>query len=740
MVLLNGKRRHRGAVIAWNDAYGMQEGAQGPDLSVIPAIALRQVEVLRDGASAQYGSDAIAGVLNLLLKDDRSGGSVELRTGTHAAGDGGGYAFAGNAGLPLGRTGFANLSIEYGNTNATSRSGQRRDAAALIAAGNLDVDDPAQIWGSPEINDDLKLFGHAGHLFGNGVQLYGHANYARREVISFFYFRNPNTRGGVFSNDGGRTLLVGDVLAARGGGSANCPTVVISDDAPDPMALQRVIDDPHCFSFRELFPGGFTPRFGGTVRDASAGAGVRGQFPDGTLWDASVSAGTNTAEFFFINTVNASLGPGSPTRHRPGGYGQREIGVNFDVRRALTRRVHVAGGAEWRRERFAIGLGDPASWLAGPYASQGFSVGSNGLNGFGPLAAGAWGRGNVAVYGDVEWRGVEREWTVGAATRFEHFADFGATLNGKLSGRYPLSDAVAVRGSASTGFRAPTPGQQNAFNVTTIFDFNRRDLFNVGTIPSTSEIARLRGGLPLAPERSVNYSAGVVVGTGPVTLTADYFRIDLSDRLILSRTFTLEPREVHGLLADGVTAAGEMSDFRFFTNDLQTRTQGLDLVAAWTPPTFDGSTALSLVFNHTDTAVTDVNPALLSPDWVTDRVRNLEEAHPRTRWHVAVDQAVGRWRLLGRLSYYGDWFDYRDAFVYAGKPIVDVEAAWPLSDAVSLVVGSQNVLNTYPDENPKATDPAVGFWGGNLYPPSAPFGFNGGYYYARIDVRWAGDG
>ena len=286
----------------------------------------------------------------------------------------------------------------------------------------------------------------------------------------------------------------------------------------------------------------------------------------------------------------------------------------------------MAGGAEWRRERFTIGLGDPASWQAGPYASQGFSVGSNGLNGFGPLAAGAWGRGNGAVYADVEWQGAEREWTAGGATRFEYFADFGATINGKLSGRYPLSDAVAVRGSASTGFRAPTPGQQNAFNVTTIFDFNRRDLFNVGTIPSTSGIARLRGGRPLAPERSVNYSAGVVVGTGPVTLTADYFRIDLSDRLILSRTFTLEPREVDGLLADGVTAAREMSDFRFFTNDLRTRTQGLDLIAAWTPPAFDGSTALSLVFNHTDTAVTDVNPALLSPDWVTDRVRNLEEA------------------------------------------------------------------------------------------------------------------
>ena len=222
LLLVNGKRRHRGAVIAWNDAYGMQEGAQGPDLSVIPAIALRQVEILRDGAAAQYGSDAIAGVMNLLLRDERSGGRVELRGGSFGAGDGGGYSFAGNAGLPLGRTGFANLSLEYGNTNSTSRSAQRRDAAALAAAGNTAVRDPVQVWGSPDVDDDLKLFGNFGHLLAGGAQLYGHANYASREVVSFFYWRNPNTRGGVFSNDGGRTLLVGDARAARGAGSAGC--------------------------------------------------------------------------------------------------------------------------------------------------------------------------------------------------------------------------------------------------------------------------------------------------------------------------------------------------------------------------------------------------------------------------------------------------------------------------------------------------------------------------------------
>ena len=732
LVLVNGKRRHRGAVIAWQGS-GVADGAQGPDLSTIPAIALRGVEVLRDGAAAQYGSDAIAGVLNLLLKDDRAGGRVELRSGTHAAGDGREYGVAANAGLPLGRAGFANFSLEYGESGSTDRSVQRADAAGLIAAGNGHVRDPAQRWGAPDVGDDLKLFANLGHLFANGVQAYGHANYARRDVLTFFYYRNPNTRGGVFSNDGGRTLLVGDVLAARGDGSANCPAVAIEDNVPDPAALERVFDDPHCFSFQELFPGGFAPRFGGVERDASVVGGVRGALPGGVLWDASVAAGTNTADFSMRNTVNASLGPATPTTFDVGLYGQREVGVNLDLRRSLTDRVHLAGGVEWRREQFRIGLGQPESWLQGPYAAQGFSVGSNGSPGFGPIAAGRWSRANAAVYGDVELRG-ERGWVVGAAARLEEYEDFGATLNGKLSGRVPLSARFALRGSLSTGFRAPTPGQQNAFNVSTQYIFALDDLVNNGTIPSTSAVARLRGGRPLTPERSANVSVGAVAGGGPFTLTADYFRIDLSDRLTLSRLFALDPTEVDRLLAEGITSAGNLANFRFFTNDLETRTQGLDLVTAWTPPSLGGATAISLVFNYTDTTAIDFNPALLNPDQLADRIRLLEEALPNTRWNATVGQAVGRGTLLGRLGYYGGWFDRRDAQRYRGTPILDVEATWPVSDAVSLTLGSRNVLNAYPDENP---DPGRL---GNRYPPSTPFGFSGGFYYVRLNYQWRAAG
>ena len=725
LVLVNGKRRHRSAIITWS-SNGVSDGAQGPDISAIPAIALRQVEVLRDGAAAQYGSDAIAGVLNFLLKDDPSGGSVEFRSGVHHDGGGGGYTLAGNVGLPLGATGFANLSLEYGNSSPSDRSIQRSDAAALIAAGNRDVRDPAQIWGSPDIDDDLKFFGNFGHLFSNGLQFHGHANYAGKKVDGGFFFRNPNTRGGVFSNDAGKTLLVGDGRAARGEGSALCPTVTIANHVPDPSALDRVFADPDCFSFQELFPGGFTPRFGGDAADTSVTAGLRGFASNGIVWDATVSVGSNEADFFIYNTVNASYGPDTPTSFDPGLYRQREIGVNFDVSYPVNDMLNLAAGAEWRDEQFTVGLGQQESWDFGPYAPQGFSAASNGFPGFSPIAAGNWSRGNVAAYGDVEWRGPEERWTLGAAVRVEDFEDFGTTVNGKLSGRVRLGNAVALRASVSNGFRAPTPGQQNTFNVSTQFDSTLMDLVNRGTIPSTSELADRYGGRPLQPETSVNYTVGTVVDTGAFTFTADYFRIDLSDRFGNSRDINLSPDEVDILVAEGITSAGNLRTFRFFINDFSTHTQGIDVISTYTPTALGGNTAFSFAFNHTNTEVTEFNPRTLSPN----RIRRLEEALPETRWNFIANQSVGRVDVVSRLSYYGGWFDGDDPEFYSGKPIVDLELSLPLSDSTTLAFGSQNVFNTYPGESP------VGLRNGERYSEYTPWGFNGAYHYFGLSYSW----
>ena len=738
LVLVNGKRRHRSSIIDWHGGNGVAYGSQGPDISAIPAIALRQVEVLRDGAAAQYGSDAIAGVMNFQLKDANSGGTLEFDTGTFQEGDGEAFNVAGNVGLPLGATGFANLSLEYGSSNPTNRSAARSDAIALLAAGNTHVvSDTPQIWGSPEVDDDLKLFGNFGHAFATGVQLYAHTNYARKQVTGGFFFRNPNTRGGVFSGDGGNTLLVGDRLWAQTGmpGAGNCPMVPIADDVPDAAALAAVAADPNCFTLYERFPGGFTPSFGGKAQDVSLVGGVRGFTDAGFNWDASFTVGAHETDLFIRDTVNASLGYDTPTAFDLGSNRQRELGVNFDVSYAATDMVNVAVGAEWRDEQYQTTEGDPDSWTVGPYGrGQGFSAGSNGFFGYGPLAAGTWSRSNVAVYGDVEISDEDDLWTVGGAVRFEHFEDFGATTNGKVSARFAF-----VRASVSSGFRAPTPGQQNGFNISTIFDPGLGDLVNNGVIPSISPVAALRGGVPLEPERSLNYTAGVVFDTGPFNFSADYFRIDVSDRIGITSNFALRDDEIAGLLAQGIDSARDLKNFRFFTNAFDTASQGVDVVTTYTPIALRGNTVFSAVFSFTDTEVTDNEKGLLNDR----RLAEYAYALPRVRWNVGVNQRVGRVQLLGRVNYYGAWYDWDSGFnqvflplggveqgFFAGRPIVDVEGSIDLYDGTTLAIGVQNLFDTYPQESARAMSV------GEKYSEYTPWGFNGAYYYARIRYAW----
>ena len=732
LVLVNGKRRHRSSVVAW--FAGVTDGAQGPDISTIPAIALRQVEVLRDGASAQYGSDAIAGVLNFLLKDDRSGGSVEVSTGTYRAGDGDAYTVAGNFGLPVGAAGFANLSFEYGGADPTDRSVQRADAAALIAAGNDAVADPAQIWGNPTIDGDLKLFGNFGSVFAEDMQFYGHASYANKKVTEGFYFRNPNTRQNIYTLDGGETLLIGDVRQAAGRGPANCPTVRITDHVPDPAALAQVFADPNCFSFQEIAPGGFTPRFGGVVTDMSAVAGLRRIAETSLTWDAGASYGVHESDFFFENTVNASLGPETPRDFDPGLYRQEDVTLNLDLAYAVSHELNLAAGAEWRNESFTVGAGDRASWEVGPFAAQGFVPASNGFPGFADYTAGTWDRSNLAAYGDVELHGSDDRWSAGGALRVERFDLFGTTTNGKVSARFALGDAVALRGGASTGFRAPTPGQQNAINVQTFLN-DQLELTDSGTVPSTFAAARRHGGATLRPETSRNLTAGLVVDTGAFKLTADAFRVAIADRLALSGVISTDAEDRALLLADGITAAETLTLFRFFINDFSTRTQGIDVVSTWTPSRLGGNTVFSLTMNHTDTRMTEESDLLAPGD-----VLALERGVPKTRWNVAVNQRLGRLRLLGRVSYYGDWVDLFDARfvrgadspVLDGKYIVDGEFSVELTDDISLPVGGQNVFDDFSDRNDVLADALGVPWS-----QFTPWGFSGGYYYTRLNYDWS---
>ena len=778
LVLVNGKRRHRTAVITWY-GNGLADGSQGPDIAVVSGLALDQAEVLRDGASAQYGSDAIAGVMNFVLKNDRSGGSIEVKTGGYLfgedvtserfqggsiPGDGEMYAVSGNIGLPLGESGFLNLTGEYGNTSNTDRSTQRDDATALINAGNSYVRRPAQIWGSPKVSNDIKLWANMGYLFGDNMSFYSHGNYVSKQVEGGFYFRNPGTRSGVFGTrnaDGQRILLVGDMLDAADGvldGSAGCPEVPVTDDGVvmDQAALNQVLSDPNCFSFRELFPGGFTPQFGAYVLDASAVAGLEGTSGD-LRWDASASWGKSNLDFYMYNTVNASLGPDQPCAgtdreisfvvpdqqctpwFNPGIYDQQEMNLNLDLSYKLDDRMNLAGGAEFRNERFEIIRGSTESWTEGPLASQGFTPGSNGFTGFGPLTEGSWNRYNFAAYADLEINDRDGNWTLGFAQRIEHFSDFGMTANGKFAARLGLTDQFALRASVQSGFRAPTPGQQNAFNISTIYDPAIMDLTNNGTIPSTNPLARHFGGQPLKPEKSVNLALGTVYDTGPFNLSMDFFQIRVSDRLTTSADRTLSPEEIRQLEEDGIIReGGVLARFRFFINDFSTTTTGIDLVGAYDIQGASGSTTtISSAWNWTRTEVTEFNENTLN----AHRIRILEEGLPNVRGNLAVNHSfAGGTRFLVRGSYWGGYFDGEQPYYesnpdntidYPARMLVDMEAAHTFADRWTLTVGGTNVLNTYPEEYPGA---AAGV--GNRYGQFTPFGFNGGFYYSRIGYSW----
>ena len=766
LVLVNGKRRHRSAVIAWL-GNGISDGSQGPDVSVVPSIAVRQVELLRDGAAAQYGSDAIAGVVNFELRDAREGASVVVSTGsflTPNAGDpatcggsadagasahscdgiggrAGDYSLAANVGLPVGAAGFANLSLEYGAAEPTNRAVQRADAAALVGAGNRFVRDTAQVWGNPRVDGNLKVFANLGGQLGL-LRPYGHAGYAVREVKGGFYYRHPYTRGGVFEGpavDGVPGLLVGDRRAAESDGavSAGCPVVPVVGGVPDAGLLAAVEAHPDCFTLYSRFPGGFAPQFGGRVTDASAVGGVRYVRADGFAWDASAGVGRSFIDHYMTHTVNASLGWDTPTVFRPGSAEQLDVNVNFDLAVPLRGGFHAAAGAEWRNETFALGPGDQASWAIGPYAAQGFSSGSNGFTGYRPdTAVGRWSRANVAAYADLERRDPADRWSVAGALRLERFADFGATLNGKAAGRYVLPAGFSVRAAASTGFRAPTPGQQNAFNVTTAFIGGR--LVNRGVVPPTSAVAGVHGGRQLRPERSTHYAAGLVHQTPRVSLAADAFSVRVSDRLALSQEISLTVAEVAVLLSEGIVEAGNFPVFRFFVNDFATTTQGLDLT--WSVRAGPGT--LGGALSRTVTRVHSIAGRVID-DY---RVATLERGLPGHRWQLWARAGWGRWTLLGRYNWYGSYWDSEDARnaegigavsallaypVYPGRGVLDVEASLALSERTDLAVGVHNALSAWPAENPYAALTV-----GNRYGQFSPFGFDGAYAYARLGVRW----
>ena len=732
LVLVNGKRRHRGSIITWLGG-GTSDGSHGPDVGAIPAIALDRVEVLRDGAAAQYGSDAIAGVINFVLKEDASGGSMEARWGQQYEGDGTALTVAGNIGLPLGGSGFVNLSGEFRQVDPTSRSVQRADATGLIAAGNTQVRQPAaQIWGAPEVRDDFKLFANLGMDIGENSEFYAFGNWAQRTAEGGFFFRNPHTRGGVFDGPGD-TVKVADLDADD---ATMCPEIPIVDNVADADAIAAVAADPNCFSFIERFPGGFTPQFGGDVKDMSVAAGLRGTLANDWFYDVSMVVGRNEVEHFMHNTINPQLagqGVGIPTTYFPQAYVQADqvfdVNVSKPLDMGMGSTLHLALGFEWRNETFERSAGDMNSWWVderpGGLAAQGFGVGSNGFPGLPPRHAGEESRSSYAAYIDAEMNFTDGL-LVGGAVRFEDYEDFGDTFDGKFTVRYQLVEALAVRGSYNTGFRAPTVGQSTVRNVSTVF--GATGLEDRVTLPPTNPIAMRKGAVPLTPEESVNTTLGLVFSTEVADITLDYYSVDVENRIAQTSTLPLTDADIAALLDLGVTDANSFASVRFFTNEFDTTTRGIDLVVTAPLNLGSGDTTLIVAANRNDTNVDAGDSDIIGQD----RVTLLKNALPRNRFTATLNHMQGDWRFLLRLRRYAEFYGAPAdvggwSRTYEPRYLVDLEAGYSVNEALTVVAGAQNALDEYPQETTQAAQDGVGM----LYPENSPYGFNGGFYYLR---------
>ncbi len=692
LVMVNGKRRHRAALIA-EFVPSAGKGAHGPNIGMLPAIAFKRVEVLRDGASAQYGADAIAGVINFVTRDAAEGGELRMQYGQFYEGEQS-FTVAGNIGLPIGQRGFMNFSAEYAENDGLSRGIQRANAQALIDAGVPGVGSDApfddapfvQTWGRP-YGESYRLFFNAGIEVDAYTTVYAQGNYADTFNRYRFFYR-----------------------------------------APDHITLRTLRDE---YGFTGL-PAGFTPFFDGDQSDLSMVGGVKGEFSGGILYDLSTSYGENRIDFVLNNTINQSLGlgpDGNPAQRDfdVGDLEQQETTLNADFTRQFTDSVHLAFGAEWREETFVVIAGEPSSH---------FGAGSSGFKGFEPQNAGKFSRDNYAVYAEIE-QDVSENFVAQYAARYEDFSDFGDTINGKIAARYGVNENFTLRAAVSSGFHAPTPGQANIQKITTTFDNDLGLQVESGTVPPNHPLALAAGGTPLTEEQSTNFSAGFVTGFGDATtLTADFYRIEIEDRIFKTQNLPA---------IDPVTGVG--SNVQFFTNALDLNVTGLDLVLTTAIDWGDSgwNTAVTAAYNHNEvkvdsqTAINGVLPVSAAS------VEDIEESYPQDRLTISASTSAGtNWDLLVRLNYYGGHYDERGRIdgVDGGAPtkklgstvFVDLELGYEVSDTLRLTLGASNAFDEYVDEigPPYANRMNVGL----PYARRTAANFEGGSWYLRAVYGW----
>ena len=744
LVLVDGARRHRSALVNLQLAPlgTVNQGSQAVDFATFPSAAIKRVEVLRDGASAQYGSDAIAGVVNVILNDANEGFNVSAQYGEYDEEDGERLIVSANGGFAITDNGFLNLTAEWAETDTTSRGNPTADAQAVgafVDSSEIPYNGLGQRWGDPDI-EAAKFFANAGFDVSDSLQLYGNASYMENETEGGFFYRTPvlpgdgnvavaarSTLQTDADGDGQPDVAPADLVASITGMGLNPADYLTADeDSPSGFVLRNPI--------ASMFPGGYSPLFGADITDMAFVAGARGEINSNFTWNLRGRYGENEVDYNLVGSINPSIGGLSPTNFNPGTLTQEETGVNLDfVKTFDDSPLNVAFGAEWRRENYKIDRGDPASIEIGPVFAQ-FGVGSDGFQGFFEDTAGSWNSDAWAVYLDVEEE-VTDQWTVGVAMRYESYDDFDDSTDWKLSTRYDFTDSLAVRATANTAFRAPSPGQVNTLNVTTSAN-SAGELIPSGTYPVDNPVARVLGSTDVGSEESLAYTLGLVWTPGERwSVTLDYYNIEIDDRIAVA-TAIIDERNVADLNAMGFPNADVLlgSSASYFTNGFDTEVSGIDLAVGSWWEMGEGIISADLRYNYNEQKIRDVIDGAIGPD----RVYDLENQVPEESAVFTLDYSSDALAGLVRVNYYGDWSTTDGIFgdgtadttqTYGSEVLVDVELSYTFLENYTVAVGGENIFDEYPD---KETGFVASEVFGVEYAITSPFGFNGAFWYARL--------
>ncbi|WP_267433220.1 TonB-dependent receptor [Sphingomonas sp. GM_Shp_1] len=683
LVLINGIRGHTSANLNTNGTVG--RGSAAVDLNTIPTVALDRIEVLRDGASAQYGSDAIAGVVNLRLREARSGGGASVTYGfyntqvdtaansRHVNGEPVVTASAWQ-GIGFGSDGFITVSGEYTKRQPTNRADIDRRVTPNRITGR---------YGDPEV-EQFTGFVNAGTSLTDNLSLYAFGGYQDRDTRGAAFPRNANAS----------TTLAG-------------------------------------------YPNGFLPIINTKTKDINSAVGLRGDF-GGYNVDLSFSYGRNTVDFRTLNSANYAYGAATPKNFYDGqvAYDQYVAGLDVTRKFDVFQSLNVAFGIEGRREGYKISPGEQASYgYPTTGAVAGASPGAQGFGGFSPANATKRDRHSGSIYLDVEAQ-VTDKLLIGLAGRGEDYSDFGSTATGKVSARYDVTDWFALRGTASTGFRAPSLQQQYFTQIASVVTNGVPIL--TGTFPSVSKVGTALGGLPLEPEKSTNLSVGTVIRAGGFDLTIDAYRIHIRNQIGLSENIqaSASPQVAALLSPYNVSAA------RFFINGLASTTKGIDAVAHYRLRTESaGSFDFTLAGNVNTIEVTRVptSTATLNPAptlFARSRILTLEEGTPGEKVTGTIDWSLDQLGALARVTYYGNVNQPGTtpaADVLTGnRAITDLELRYTARKGAQIGLGVSNLFDVYPRATPIANN-STGVLG---FPYFSPFGFNGRYVYARAGLNW----